>query len=374
MNNWQIKKLAEIAVFRKGKLMPNSSIQSDGSSPYILIDDLRSGKYSHFTPSTQGTTCVMSDSLIVWDGAYAGTVGGGLSGFVGSTITKISPREEVDPNFLRMFLSSKFKEFNRQTHGAAVPHLNKEFVLNYPIPLPSINVQKQIVEKLDAIRKLQNLKNLEIDKSEELLKSLLIFEFKPLNNWTTKKLPEVAKVQRGKFTPRPRNDPKYFGGDIPWIQTGNITNSTGIISSYSQTLNKRGLEVSRLFPKGTIVVTIAANIGDFAILGIDAAFPDSVVGIKVDNSIVDNQFLYYQLLKTKNYLNQQATQAAQKNINLQVLSTVTIAFPSLKEQKEIVKKLNLVLEYKNIIKMKRDKLSELFESTLNKLTKGETVN
>src|SRR3989344_1552305 len=85
-------------------------------------------------------------------------------------------------------------------------------------------------------------------------------------DWNMKKLGEISDIKRGKFTPRPRNDPKYYGGDIPFVQTGDVTNSNGKVSIYSQTLNEEGLAVSVLFRKGTILMTIAANIGYTAIL------------------------------------------------------------------------------------------------------------
>ena len=77
MKSWLTKKLGEVAEFQKGKLMPNSAVKREGVTPYILIDDLRSNSYSHFTSSNQGTACKPSDILLVWDGANAGTVGGG---------------------------------------------------------------------------------------------------------------------------------------------------------------------------------------------------------------------------------------------------------------------------------------------------------
>jgi len=98
-------------------------------------------------------------------------------------------------------------------------------------------------------------------------------------DWEVKAFGAVAHIERGKFTARPRNDPKYYGGDIPFIQTGDVTNSTGEITSFSQTLNQEGLKVSKLFPQGTLFFTIAANIGDVGVAAFDTACPDSLVAI-----------------------------------------------------------------------------------------------
>ena len=77
------------------------------------------------------------------------------------------------------------------------------------------------------------------------------------HGWKTVKLEDIASVERGKFSVRPRNDPKYYGGEIPFLQTGDVSSSNGIVSTFNQTLNEEGLKVSRLFPLGTLLITIA---------------------------------------------------------------------------------------------------------------------
>jgi type I restriction enzyme S subunit len=152
--------------------------------------------------------------------------------------------------------------------------------------------------------------------------------------WDETTLSKIASVERGKFSARPRNDPKFFGGTIPFVQTGDIARSGRKLSVYSQTLNEEGLMVSRLFPKGTIIMTIAANIGDVSIAEFPVAFPDSLVGINVGGSF-DRDFLYSYLTTRKEEFFSYATQNAQANINLQVLNPLRIPFPTLPEQQKI---------------------------------------
>ena len=156
------------------------------------------------------------------------------------------------------------------------------------------------------------------------------------NGWEVKKLEELASVDRGKFSARPRNDPQYYGGDIPFVQTGDIAEAKTYLNKYSQTLNEKGLEVSRLFPKDTILITIAANIGDTAITKFDVACPDSLVAIQA-NKNNNHIWLHYFLETCKSELDRQATQNAQKNINLQVLRPLKILTPPLPEQQKIAK-------------------------------------
>jgi type I restriction enzyme S subunit len=152
--------------------------------------------------------------------------------------------------------------------------------------------------------------------------------------WSLKKLEELASVERGKFSVRPRNDPRYFGGNIPFVQTGDIAAAKTYLRSYTQTLNEDGLAVSRSFPKNTILITIAANIGDTAITTFDVACPDSLVAIQPKKDI-DIFWLNSYLETCKDELDGKATQNAQKNINLQVLRPLEIVTPPPKEQRKI---------------------------------------
>ena len=152
--------------------------------------------------------------------------------------------------------------------------------------------------------------------------------------WPTLALEELASVQRGKFSARPRNDPKYYGGDIPFIQTGDVANGAGRVRTYSQTLNDDGLSVSKLFPRGSLVVTIAANIGDVARVEFDFACPDSLVVVQA-NEGVNSDWLQYSLESKKELLDSLAPQNAQKNINLEVLRPLALDVPPLGEQHRI---------------------------------------
>lgn len=152
--------------------------------------------------------------------------------------------------------------------------------------------------------------------------------------WQTLVLEELASVQRGKFSARPRNDPKYYGGDIPFIQTGDVANGAGRVRNYSQTLNTDGLSVSKLFPRGSLVVTIAANIGDVARVEFDFACPDSLVVVQANEGI-DSDWLQYSLESKKELLDSLAPQNAQKNINLEVLRPLAFDVPPLGEQQRI---------------------------------------
>jgi type I restriction enzyme, S subunit len=153
--------------------------------------------------------------------------------------------------------------------------------------------------------------------------------------WEVKKIKYISQVLRGKFTHRPRNDPRFYDGKYPFIQTGDVSATTKYIDRYSQTLNARGFNVSKEFPKNTIVLTITgSNTGEVAILKFNACFPDSIVGFYPIEGI-DLQYFYYSLYALRDTLLKSSTISTQMNLNLEKVSSQYIAFPDFKNQKEI---------------------------------------
>lgn len=159
--------------------------------------------------------------------------------------------------------------------------------------------------------------------------------------WTEVQLDALASVERGRFSVRPRNDPRFYGGDCPFVQTGDITRSRIYLRDFTQTLNENGVAVSKIFPKGSILMTIAANIGEVALTRIPVACPDSVVGIVPNPQTTDPVWLVHRLELEKKSLDRNAPKLAQKNINLEVLRPLRIVTPPLAEQKKIAEILSV---------------------------------
>lgn len=150
---------------------------------------------------------------------------------------------------------------------------------------------------------------------------------KKSSRWHITRLGELAKVERGRFSHRPRNDPSFYGGTTPFIQTGDVSGAkSGFIREFSQTLNSKGLSVSKVFPKGTLMVSIAANIGDAAELGFDSACPDSVIAITPGKALC-SKYLRYYLRSRQSWIQYLAPVGTQRNINVEFLEDVEIEFP-----------------------------------------------
>ena len=154
-------------------------------------------------------------------------------------------------------------------------------------------------------------------------------------SWEQKCLDELGTISRGKSKHRPRNDPSLYNGEYPFIQTADVKNANFYITEYAQTYNKKGLSQSKLWKKGTLCITIAANIADTGILGIDACFPDSIMGFIPYKDKSDVRYVKYCFDVLQKQCQQISQGATQDNLSWEKLSTIKFPAPPLSVQKRI---------------------------------------
>ncbi|WP_272521516.1 restriction endonuclease subunit S [Providencia sp. PROV202] len=160
------------------------------------------------------------------------------------------------------------------------------------------------------------------------------------NSWREVKLSDLGEVARGRSRHRPRYAEHLYGGEYPFIQTGDIKASEGRISSHEQTYSEAGLAQSRLWPTGTMCITIAANIAETGVLQYPACFPDSVIGFIADKNKADVYYIEYVFRKLRKDIQRQATGSVQDNINLQTFERLKFKVPHVEEQHRIANFLN----------------------------------
>jgi type I restriction enzyme S subunit len=295
-------------------------------------------------------------------------------------------REKVSPRFLYYLLRTDFlnEEIAKFESGASYPAVNDKDVLDRIIPLPPKREQEKIAAVLwkvqRAIEVEEKLIATAVELKQSAMRQLLTRGLRgepqkdtdvgPLpESWQVRSLSEIAKLERGRFLHRPRNEPRFYGGATPFVQTGDVVRSRGWIRAFTQTLNKDGVAISRVFPKGTILITIAANIGFTGVLDFDSACPDSLVAITPDES-VDTWYLEYFLQSQQAEMDRLAAKGTQKNINIQFLSPWPVAVPSIDEQGAIAEILQTVDRKIDIHQRKREALQELFKTLLHRLMSG----
>lgn len=175
--------------------------------------------------------------------------------------------------------------------------------------------------------------------------------------WEWCRLPEIGELSRGKSKHRPRNDATlYKDGKYPLVQTGDVARAGTFITTYTALYNDVGLAQSRMWEKGTLCITIAANIADTGILSFDACFPDSVVGFQPFVPELDVEFFKWYIDISKKNLEKYAPATAQKNINIDILSSLIVPLPPKNELKKITRKT------KNILALCDSLSHELFQS------------
>jgi type I restriction enzyme, S subunit len=163
-------------------------------------------------------------------------------------------------------------------------------------------------------------------------------------HWQVYSVKRLAQILRGKFSHRPRNDPRFYDGQYPFIQTGDISRSGRRITEYSQTLNEAGYAISKEFPVGTVVMVITgAKTGEVSILGFNACFPDSAVGFVPMKERVSSDFLYYMFNVLKSGLDSVVIISTQENLNVDRIGSLCTVCPPLDEQIKIVNFLDTLL-------------------------------
>ena len=290
-------------------------------------------------------------------------------GFSTSELLPLRPDASVlNRDYLAVFLrSDSFVTWAvSKTAGAKMPRLGTKDLMNAEIPVPNIERQKEIAEKFKKLEQLISLRKQQLAKLDELVKARFVEMFgDPVKNtmdWEIKPLSELGELNRGVSKARPRNSPELLGGPYPLIQTGEVANAKTYITSFNSTYSEKGLAQSKMWPKGTLCITIAANIAQTSILTFDACFPDSVVGF-ISRNMTNELFIHYWFSFFQKILDEQAPQVAQKNINLKILSELNVIVPPLSLQNRFAAFVEHVDQQKQTVQQSLEKL-ELMKKAL----------
>ena len=175
-------------------------------------------------------------------------------------------------------------------------------------------------------------------------------------------LDKLGTVSRGRSRHRPRDASFLYGGLYPLVQTGDVKRAGLYLRDYVQTYSEAGLAQSKLWPVGTLCITIAANIAETSILDIEACFPDSVVGFVADQEMADTRFVKYLFDAVLKMQFRSFTQgAAQDNLSLTKLLSIKFTVLELAVQKKIADTLSA---YDELIENNRQRIALLEDAAL----------
>jgi type I restriction enzyme, S subunit len=247
-----------------------------------------------------------------------------FNGICSTDILPVLPSKKLDRRYLAYFLRQpQMVEYaSSRSEGINLPRLSPKTLAQFEIPLPPLPEQERIARILDQADELRRKRRTALAEVDKLPQAIFVEMFgDPVLNvrqWPKRKLGEVGELERGVSKHRPRNDLALLNGPYPLIQTGDIANCDGYIREYTSSYSEAGLRQSRLWPKGTLCITIAANIGKTGILLFDSCFPDSVVGFTPRDMIM-TEYVQSWMSFVQRKLENDAPEFAQKNINLGIL-------------------------------------------------------
>ncbi|MGF1470007.1 MAG: restriction endonuclease subunit S [Sandaracinaceae bacterium] len=291
----------------------------------------------------------------------------------------LSARPAMHPKFLFYWMRSNpvVDEICARSVGVSYPAINPSDFSGLPICVPPPEAQRAIADFLDRktaaidalVAQKERLIALLQEKRQALITQAVTKGLDPNvpmkdsgiewlgeipAHWDVVKVKHLTEIRRGRFSHRPRNEPRFYDGRHPFIQTGDVSQADKYVTEHTQTLNELGLAISRKFPAGTLAMTITgAKTGSVAILQFDACFPDSVVGFIPRRT--NSDFLYYLFHALKPQLDATATVSTQENLNVERIGNQPCACPPQADQHSIVQQLQsqLSTQFSTIRRLRR---------------------
>jgi type I restriction enzyme S subunit len=431
---WCRAPLEQIACIKLGKMLDKAKNKGE-LYPYLRNVNVRWGDIElsdllemPFLPDELDTYCIQDGDLFLCEGGEPGRSAvwrrGQTSVKFQKAIHRVRFEEGMTPEFFAAELryAAAVGSLDELLIGTTIKHLTRQVLAARNFPVPPSKEQRRIVSKLDALDASAKRARADLDRIPTLVarakQAILEQAFRgeltsgwrqrnldsaPISprsgdeirkkysesasnfsqpfscpsKWRWLRLPELGDLDRGKSRHRPRNDPRLFGDKYPFIQTGEIRSADRFILSASNFYGDFGIAQSRLWPEGTVCITIAANIAETAILSIAAAFPDSVVGFIADSDRAVPDYIEFFLRTMRADLELFAPSTAQKNINLETLANVVVPTPPLAEQAEIVRRIEAAFAKIDRIAAEaaaaRALLDRLDQAILAKAFRGELV-
>ena len=385
---WDIQPLKEVVTSTKGKKPKQlSELPFDNSIPYIDIKALEKDLIEQYADVESSKSFSPNDIAVVWDGARCGWVSKSKEGAIGSTICALTPKNNIESNYLYYFLLEKYPIVNSKGRGVGIPHVDPTFFWDMEVPIPSPKEQKQIAEKLDKFfDQIETIKEAS-NKIPELLKN---FRQQVLNYAVTGKLIES--------TPEPRmlgeliDELKYGTSkkadyDIegfPVLRIPNINNGE-IDSSDLKYLPLDDKEYNQLALQEGDILVIRSN-GSLSIVGQCAivrkecenwVYAGYLIRIRCTHELLPEylNYIFQSYQVRKQIVEKSHSMSGVNNFSADKIKQLEIAWYPVEVQKQIVEKLNSIFGKLNEIEKQYntlcEKLDKLPQTLLCKAFKGE---
>lgn len=376
----KFKKLKNIVEVKKGKKPSFVETPDENSVRVLQIDDLRNDTTPKFTNDKTGVLAKEDDVLIAWDGANAGTIGFGKSGYIGSTIALLRKKQPdlYSTTFIGIFLQSQYQYLRSKTTGATIPHISRKALDDLEVPVISVNDQLHIANLLSKAENLIAQRKESIRLLDEFLKSTFLEMFgDPVKNekeWKTKPLGELCNIRRG-ASPRPINN--FIGNEVPWIKIGDGTKGNDLyIESTQVSITKEGAAKSVLLDEGSLVfANCGVSLGFARILKIKGCIHDGWLSFENIKLELDKIFLLKLLNNSTDYLRRIAPDGTQPNLNTGIMKNFKIILPPIALQTQFAQIVEKTEALKTQYQQSLQELENLYGSLSQKAFRGElTIN
>ena len=397
--------------------------------PYLEVKYLRGKKEKDFVST--GKFIKAGTKVILVDGENSGEVFTVLEdGFMGSTF-KALEISNVNENYLQYFIHTKKDLYRNNKKGSAIPHLDKKLFFTMPFPLPpTLAEQQRIVNRIESMfakldeakEKAQNVvdgfetrkaailhkaftgeltakwrKENGIEKNKELD---FIYNFaqtlskKDMTNitdfqkqaydyvlsdgavWKKCCIGAIGVITNGS-TPS-RKEASFWNGNIPWVSSGEVANNT--IESTNEMISEEGFNNSSVkkLPIGTVLIAMIGEgktRGQTSVLNIEATTNQNIAAIIINHGHVESKFLWYWLQKEYKNNRTAGNGSGPQALNCQKVRELPFILPTLPEQVEIVRILDIIIEKENKAKQAAEAVLEqidlLKKSILARAFRGE---
>ena len=325
-------KLSDICEYAKGKI----KVSALDENTYISTENMLPNKggitKAASLPTQEQTQAFMKNDVLVsnirpyFKKIWYATFDGGCS----NDDLVFMAKDGVSSRFLHYVLADDtFFDYSMATSkGTKMPRGDKKAIMEYEVPELLYEDQCKIAGILEVIDEKIEL-NTNINKNLEEQAQLLFTDRFVVNNYTVAqetKLGTICKCILGGTPSRAKAE--YWGGTIPWINSGEI-NRFRIISP-SELITQDGLDHSatKMLPAKTTVLAITgATLGQVSLLEIDACANQSVVGI-IPNDSLPYEFIYPFIKAKINELISHQTGGAQQHINKQNVESLPVSIPT----------------------------------------------
>lgn len=377
-NNWPVKKLREVASVFTGFAFDSSYFTSSKEKgiPLIRIRDVRNATITetNYCGDFKDNYLIDNNSiLITMDGEFISAKWKGGRALLNQRVATLNNFNSVLKDWLFYLINDELKKIQDKSYQTTVKHISPKQILDINVPSPSLNIQKKIVERLDSIRKAQELCDQQIQKTEELFESILSQALR--ENWPKIKLNEAAEIN-----PR-KNEVNDLPDDliVTFLAMADVSEDAEIINKQERKLKevKKGFTyfkdgdilVAKITPcfengKGAFAEDLSNNLG----------FGSTEFHVLRANTKIIGKFLFY-ILNDKNFRNlaknAMTGSTGQQRVPKDYLENFEVKLPPIQKQQKIVEKLEVVQNYKKLLIKQRELFKELFDSVLDKSMKGE---